>query len=113
MTRLVRNEVSLAQYEVRAKLERSGPGVRLLSIGLVLALLGAGAIVACLVLVLVLLGLQPWLSALIVGVVVLIIGLIFISAGRGRLRKAGPPVPTEALASIQEDVKLLAEGVRR
>ena len=74
VTRLVRDEVSLAQYEVRTKLQKSGPGVRLLGVGLALALLGAAAIVACLVLVLAMLGVAAWLSALIVGAVVLIIG---------------------------------------
>jgi membrane protein len=112
VTRLVRNEVTLAQHEVRGKLEKSAPGVRLLGIGLGLALLAGAALVACVVLLLALF-VPPWLSALIVGVVVLIIALIFVSAGRSRLRKAGPPVPTEAMASIQESVKVLAEGVRR
>ncbi len=112
VTRLVRDEVSLAQHELRAKLGGASPGVKLLSVGIVLSLLGGGAVVAALVLVLAMF-VAPWLSALIVGAVLLLFGLIFALAGRGRLRKVGPPVPTDTLASFQEDVKVVSEGVRR
>lgn len=112
LTRLVRNEVSLAQYELRAKLEGSSPGVKMLGTGAVLGLLGGGAVVACLVLLLAMV-VPAWLSALVIGLALLILALIFVSAGRSRLRKVGPLVPTEALASLQTDVQVIAEGVRR
>jgi hypothetical protein len=48
-----------------------------------------------------------WLSALVVGDCLLVAAAIAISAGRGKLRGATPPLPGEAIASTKEDIETL------
>lgn len=112
ISRLVRNEVVLAQQEVRRKMAGTGRTAVLLGLGIGLLLLGAGAVVAGAVLALAL-ALPAWVSALIVGVVLVIFGAIFASVARGRVKRAGLPVPEEAISSMSQNLKVVMAGARR
>jgi hypothetical protein len=54
-----------------------------------------------------------WLSALIVAAALLAVSGIAALLGKGRLRRATPPVPTEAAASVKTDVDVIKESARR
>jgi hypothetical protein len=71
---LIRQEMTLVKAEMSRKAANLGTQVGLLFAGGALAYAGALAIVAAIVLLLIRAGLQPWASALIVGVVVTVCG---------------------------------------
>jgi Putative Actinobacterial Holin-X, holin superfamily III len=54
-----------------------------------------------------------WLAALIVGAALLAVAGIAAMLGRSRLRRATPPVPRQALGSVQADVQEVRERARR
>jgi hypothetical protein len=109
---LVREELKLAQVEMTRKGKQAGLGASLLGGGGLIALYGAGCLIACAVI-----GLshavQPWLAALIVGVTLLAIAGFAALMGKGRLQQAAPPVPTEAADSVKVDVETIRERARR
>ena len=72
LSRLVRDEIQLAQTELSAKAKHAGIGVGAFGGAGVLALYGIAVLIAAAVLGLAV-ALPPWLAALIVGVVVLAI----------------------------------------
>ena len=49
-------------------------------------------------------------AALIVGVVLLAAAGVAALAGKKRMSRAGPPVPTQAVANVREDVQALRHG---
>jgi uncharacterized membrane protein YqjE len=109
---LVRDELRLAQVEMARKGKQAGLGAGMLGGGGLIALYGVGCLIACAII-----GLshvvQPWLAALIVGVALLAIAVVAALAGKGRIRQATPPVPTEAAASVKTDVEEIKERARR
>ena len=106
MTRLVRDELRLAQLEVSGKAKKAGIGVGMLGAGGVIALYGLGVLLAAAVLALALV-LDAWLAALIVAVVLFVIAGIVGLIGKKRVTDAAPPLPTQAVAGIKEDVDTL------
>jgi uncharacterized membrane protein YqjE len=111
VSRLVRAELRLAQLELADKGKRAGIGVALFGGGGLLALYGAGAIVAGLVLLLALV-LPAWAAALIVGGVLLAVAGVLALRGRTQVRQATPPVPKQALDSVKADVAVVKERAR-
>jgi uncharacterized membrane protein YqjE len=109
---LVRDELKLAQVEMTRKGKQAGLGAGLLGGGGLIALYGVGCLIACAII-----GLshvvQPWLAALIVGVALLAIAGVAALFGKGRIRQAMPPVPTEAAGSVKTDVEEIKERARR
>ncbi len=112
VNRLVHDEVQLAVFEVKRRAKGVGAGVGILVVGLVLLLFGAGVVVAGLVALLALV-LPVWLSALIIGGALLLLGVLFAVLAQGRLKRAGLPVPEEAVASMREDIQAVIRGARR
>lgn len=112
MSRMVRNEVTLAQREVRAKLAGSTQGVGIALFAAIVGLLGATGVVAFGILALALV-LPAWLSALIIGAALLLIAAIAAGAARAKLRTWRAPVPQDALASVGQDISALMSGLRR
>lgn len=109
---LVRDELKLAQLEMTRKGKEAGTGAGLMGGGGLIALYGVGCLVACAIIALSGV-LAAWLSALIVGAVLLVAAAIVAQAGRSRLRKAAPPMPEQAMDSIKTDVEEVKERVRR
>ncbi len=54
-----------------------------------------------------------WLAALIVGAALLAVSGIAALVGKSRLRKGTPPVPKEAIGSVQADVHEVKEKAHR
>jgi membrane protein len=112
LSRLVRDEIQLAQTEISAKVKQAGKGVGAFGGAGVLALYGVAVLIAAAVLGLALV-LPPWLAALIVGIVVLAIAGVAALVGKKQLSEAGPAVPEKTVASVKEDVAEIKESIQR
>jgi uncharacterized membrane protein YqjE len=112
VSRLVRDEIKLAQLEMTRKGKQAGLGAGLLGGSGVIALYGMACILAC-VIAAISLVLPVWLSALIIGVALLLVSALAALIGKGRMQKASPPVPREAVDSVKADVEVIRERARR
>jgi uncharacterized membrane protein YqjE len=109
---LVRQEMRLAEVELQEKGKRAGIGAGMFGGAGLVALYGVGAVVGA-VIMLVATAIEPWISALIVGVVLLATaGLLALLGGR-HVEQATPPKPERAMESMQHDVEEVRERVRR
>jgi hypothetical protein len=106
---LVRQEIALFKAELSEKLTRMGVGAGALAAGGVIAFSGWLALLAAAIL-----GLShavaPWLSALIIGVVVIALGAGLALFGKSRL-KADALVPRRTLNSLREDEAWIRDQV--
>jgi uncharacterized membrane protein YqjE len=107
ISRLVREELTLARAELTEKGKHTGFGVGLFGGGGVLAIYGGGALLTALVLAL---GhvMPVWVAALIVGVILLVVAGLLALSGKKQVSQAMPPVPKAAADSLRAD----AETVR-
>ena len=111
LTALVHQEFELARAEVTAKGKRLGAGAGLLGGAAVVAFLGLGAVVACVIAALSN-AIPVWLAALVVGVVLLAIAGVLGLMGKAAVQRATPPIPEEAVQSTKEDVAWIRTQVR-
>jgi uncharacterized membrane protein YqjE len=109
---LMRDEFKLAQLEMTGKAKQAGKGVGMMGGGGLIALYGVACLIAC-VIIAISHSLQAWLAALIVGAALLVIAAVVAAAGRSNMRKATPPMPTEAVESVKTDVEEIRERARR
>jgi len=109
-TRLVRAEVALAKAEMTEKAKRSGIGAGLIGAALVIVLYAVGVLIWAGIL-----GLATvwplWLSALVVGVAMLLVAGIAGAIAAGQLKKAARR--PETVDRVKEDVETIKKGVRR
>ncbi|UJW29099.1 phage holin family protein [Saccharothrix sp. AJ9571] len=110
LSRLVRDEMRLATAELQQKGKRLGTGAGLAGAAGFVAMVAVLVLVAAAVLGLAVV-LPGWAAALIVAGVLLVVAGIAALAGRSQLKRGTPPVPEEAVASVQADVKVLKESV--
>ena len=109
---LVRDEMKLAQLELARKGKQAGKGMGMMGGGALIALYGVACLIAC-VIIAISHALTAWLAALIVGAALLIVAAVVAAAGRSHMKKATPPMPTEAVDSVKTDVAEIRERVRR
>ena len=76
----------------------------MLSGGGLIALYGIGCLIAAAIIA-ISGAIAAWLAALIVGAALLAVAGIAALAGAGRLRRATPPVPQQAMDSVQADIR--------
>ena len=107
--RLVRDEMRLAVFELQRKGKKMGFGAGLFGAAGLLALFGAGTLVAAAVLALALV-VPGWLAAVIVAVALFVIAGIAALVGKKEVAQAVPPVPEEAIAGVREDVDTVKQG---
>jgi hypothetical protein len=112
LTRLVRDEMRLAQAEVSTKAKKLGVGAGLFGGAGLFAFLGLQVLVAAVVLALALV-LPGWLAALIVAVALFAVAGVLALVGKKDVAQAAPPVPTEAIASVKADVATVKESASR
>lgn len=105
-SRLVRAEIALAKTEIAERAKILGAGAGMLVAAGVLALYLLAAVLMTLVIVLDL-WLPLWLAALIVTVLLLLVVVILGLLGVKALKKASPPAPQAAIASVQDDIAAL------
>jgi hypothetical protein len=112
VSRLVRDEVRLAQAEVTQKAKRLGIGAGLFGGAGVVAILGLGALVTAAILGLANV-LPGWLAGIIVAVALFAVAGVLGLLGKKDVDKATPPLPTETIASVQADVDAVKKAVAR
>jgi len=109
---LMRDELKLAQLEVTGKARQAGKGMGMMGGGALIALYGVACLIAC-VIIAISHSLQAWLSALIIGVALLVVAAIATAIGRKKMRQGSPPMPTEAVESVKTDVQEIRERAHR
>jgi uncharacterized membrane protein YqjE len=107
---LVRAELQLAQVEMSEKAKKAGIGAGLFGGAGVVALYGVGALIATLILVLVAIGLAPWLSALIITVVLFVIAGVAALMGKKKVSEATPAAPERTIDNVKKDVETVKEA---
>jgi len=100
---LVRQELQLAQIEMKEKGKRAGLGAGMFGGAGVFALYGVGALIATLILVLATF-LEPWIAAAIVTVVLFAIAGVLALTGKKEIEQATPAAPEQAIESTKQDV---------
>jgi hypothetical protein len=98
---LMRKEFELAATELTASARTAAAQAVRVAIGAVLVHAGLLVVLATAVLVLVRLGLEPWLSALIVAAATLVLGSLLITLGIRRMRKT-QLVPARTIQTLKE-----------
>jgi len=91
---LVRKEVELATTEMTAKAKEAMTDAGITAAGGALTHAGLLVLLAALVIGLTQLGLEPWLSALIVALATMLVGYMLVNAGLNRMRRISAPRQT-------------------
>ena len=102
-SRLVREELHLAQLEMQEKAKHAGIGLGMFSAAGVIALFGVATLIATAVLALAT-ALDAWLAALIVAVALLAGAGVMALVGKQQVAEATPPLPEQAIDSVHEDI---------
>jgi uncharacterized membrane protein YqjE len=106
VSQLIRDEVRLAKVELLTKAKAARLGAGLTAAGAILALFAFGTLITSAIA-----GLDEvlpeWLAALIVAVVLAIAAAILIPIGIQRLKRGIPPVPSETIDSVRDDVRVV------
>ena len=109
---LVQREIELVKTEITEKLKALGAGAGLLHAAVITLMFFIGVL-----LTLAIIGLSyvmpDWAAALVVAGVLLIVAVILGLVGYRVLKRGVPPVPTEAIASIQKDILAIKGEGRR
>jgi uncharacterized membrane protein YqjE len=100
---LVRQELALAQIELKEKGKRAGIGAGMFGGSGLFALYGLGALVATAILALAT-AVDPWLAALIVAVVLFAIAGVLALTGKKQVEEATPAAPEQAIAEGQQTI---------
>jgi uncharacterized membrane protein YqjE len=103
---LVRKEIRLAQLELQEKGKRAGIGAGLFGGAGLVALYGAGALVAALVMLLAT-AVEPWLAGVIVAAALFALAGVLALTGKKQVGRATPPAPEQAIESVQTDVETI------
>ncbi|MEU4558125.1 phage holin family protein [Actinoplanes sp. NPDC023936] len=111
LSKLVRDELTLAKAELAEKGKHAGIGAGLFGGAGVLAGYGIGALIATLVIVLDLF-LDLWLAALIVTVVLFLVAGVLALLGKKQVSRAVPPEPSAAIQGIKADVDEVKHAVK-
>jgi len=98
---LLRHEVDLVQAEMREKLSHYSQDAVRLAVGGIVAFVGFQALVATAILALALV-IPAWLSALIVGVVLGVVGYLVLRSGLNDIKRRSI-VPERTIESFKED----------
>jgi VIT1/CCC1 family predicted Fe2+/Mn2+ transporter len=108
---LVRQELELAKAEMREKGRIALPGLGMIGAAGIAALAASGALTAFLVLLLSLF-LDPWLAALITGLVLAGAAAVLVITGKERVEEIGTPLPEQTIETVQEDIQWVKKQAR-
>ena len=108
LSHLVRQELTLAKTEIRENVNRGRQGIVLMAVGGIFAFAGLLALVAAAVIVVAGAVDSYWLSAVIVGAVVVVIGLMLFYSGKGKLDNVNL-IPDKTIDSLERDAKMAKE----
>ncbi|HEU5110715.1 MAG TPA: phage holin family protein [Micromonosporaceae bacterium] len=112
VSRLIRDELTLAKVELAEKGKHAGIATGLFGGGGVIAVYGVGVLIAAAVLGLAEV-LPAWLAALIVAIALFLLTGLLALLGRRQVRRAAPPMPEGTAESVRADVRTVTAAVRR
>jgi hypothetical protein len=112
VSRLIRDELKLAEYEMTSKARRMGRGAGVFGGSGLAALYGIGCLLAAAIIGLASV-LPAWAAALIVGGALLLIAGLAALVGKSQVSKAVPPVPEQTVQSVKADVEEIKERAHR
>ncbi|HTH15936.1 MAG TPA: phage holin family protein [Magnetospirillum sp.] len=107
---LFRNELRLARAELTNKARQARRGAAEVAVSVVFFLVGLGVLAAAAVLGLAIV-VQPWLAAVIVGVVALIIGGVLLAVGLRSMR-ANSLAPRRTMGTLRDNTRWAREQLR-
>lgn len=108
---LVRKEIDLARVEVTSSVGKMSRGAAMAGAGGAILYAGLLVLLGAAVLGLIEAGIDPWLSALIVAVVVLAIGGVITAMGVNRIRETDL-APKETAETVRENVEYVKEQIK-
>jgi hypothetical protein len=108
---LVRREIDLARLEMTTGIRQMGTAAGMTAIGGAVAYAGLLVLLLAGILGLVAAGVQPWLAALLVAVVVLAIGALLVSMGVSRMKPIDL-APRHTVETIRENVVFVKEQMK-
>lgn len=103
---LIEAEIAQLKAEIVEKLKAAGIGAAFLVTAGTLAFFGVLVFTASAVLALALV-LPPWAAALVIGGILVVLAAIAAAVGVRQLRDNVPPTPTQTIASVKEDVRVV------
>jgi uncharacterized membrane protein YqjE len=109
VSRLVRDELRLAQLELTRKSKRVGIGAGMFGGAGLIAWFGIATLVACAVLALAIVW-PAWLAALAVGGALLVLAGVLALVGKSQVSAGTPPMPREALDGVKKDVATVRDA---
>jgi Flp pilus assembly protein TadB len=112
VSRLIRDELKLAEYEMTAKAKRAGRGAGMFGGSGLLALYGIACFLAAAIIGLALV-VPAWAAALIVGGALLVVAGIAAMLGKSQFGRATPAVPEQTVQSVKADVEEIKERAHR
>jgi MFS family permease len=112
VSRLIRDELKLAEHEMTAKARRFGRGAGMFGGSGILAFYGLGCLLAAAIIALALV-IPGWAAALLVGVVLFAVAGLVALMGRAQFTRATPAVPARTVASVKADVEEIKERAHR
>lgn len=107
-SRLIRDEMRLAQKEFQESAKHAGIGAGLFSVAGLLAFFGAATVIAAAVAALSLV-LEVWAAALIVAAVLFVIAGVAALVGRKQAREATPAAP-KTVETVKADIQELKDA---
>ena len=108
---LVKQEMRLAQVELKEKGKKAGIGAGMFGAGGLAAFFGVGVLLAAIVLALSTV-IAAWLAALIVGVLLMALAGVSALMGKKKIEQATPPAPEQAMGSVKRDVDTVKRSAR-
>ena len=112
LSMLFRSEIALLKLELKESAAKLGGGAAMMGAALFLALVGLAFLFVTITLVMIRLGLPPWLSSLIVTIVLFAAAGILVVLGKKKLQGVNF-VPSEAIEHIKTDIDTLKADVAR
>ena len=103
---LLRSELELLKAELIEKAKHAGIGIGLVAGGAFFGFFTFAVLLTAAILGIAT-ALPAWLAALIVGGALLLITAILVLVGVKQLKEGTPPVPTETIASVKQDVNAI------
>ncbi|HEX2835416.1 MAG TPA: phage holin family protein [Thermoanaerobaculia bacterium] len=109
---LVRSEIALLKLELKDSVAKLGTGGAMMAAALFLALVGLAFLFVTITLGMIALGLPPWLSSLIVTVVLFVAAGVLVMMGKKKLQDVNF-VPTDSIDHIKGDIDAIKADVAR
>lgn len=112
ISQLLRQEMRLAQAEMKQKGKRFGLGGGLFGGAGLVAVLALQAVVATAVIALDLVW-PLWLSALVVTAVLCVVAGVLAAAGKKQIDRGTPPAPQQTVDNVKADIAQIKESAHR